>query len=332
MKTYFITGGEGFIGYHVCKELLKDSNVRIVLYDALKHYISLSQSNWTYWQAYRLKTLNSARIIRLRGDTNDRGLLKESLETHKPQIIVHLASLPIAYISNKYPEEAKINILDGTLTLLDVLREVNFRFERLIYTSSSMVYGDFKRDKQGNIIAAKEDQECNPLCLYGSMKLSGEYLTKAYAHRFKFAYSIVRPSAVYGPTDCNQRVTEIYVNNALQGKKLELDKGGRHQLDFTYVADLARGFALIANSDKAVGQTFNITRGEGRMILELAEVVARLVPGTKTSAIEREVYRPNRGALDISKARQLLGYKPECSLEQGMKEYVEFVKNEGLIK
>ena len=332
MRTYFITGGEGFIGYHICKELLKDPENRIVTYDAQKHYIPLDKSYWTFYQDYRIKSLDNNNVERIRGDTTDRGLLREKLEEYKPNLIIHLAALPIANVSDKYPEEAKRNILEGTITLLDVLREVSFDFDRVIYTSSSMVYGDFMRDENGEIIPAKEEHNCNPIDLYGAMKLSGEHITRAYARRFGFPYTIIRPSAVYGPTDCNRRVTEIFLMNALKDEKLQLDNGGLHQLDFTYVKDLAKGFVLAANSDQAVNQTFNMTRGEGRKIRELAEIIADLVPGTEMYIEEVDVYRPNRGALDITKARTLLGYNPEYSLEEGMKEYLEFVKSVGVIK
>lgn len=332
MKTYFITGGEGFIGYHLCKELVKDPENRLIIYDALKHYIPLDKSNWTAYLSYRTRTLNGQQVIRIRGDMTNRGLLKETLEKYKPQIIFHLAALPIAYVCNDYPEEAKLNILDSTLVLLDVLREASFKLDRLIYASSSMVYGDFQRDAEGRIIPAREDQECQPVDLYGAMKLSGEHVLKAYARRFGILYTIIRPSAVYGPTDCNQRVTEIFLNNALQAKAIELDQGGNHQLDFTYVQDVVKGFLLAAFSKEAMNQTFNITRGEGKKIRELAEIVAQLIPGTRICAAQREVYRPNRGSLDISKARQLLGYEPQYNLEEGMKEYLDFIRKVELVK
>jgi len=327
MKTYFVTGGEGFIGYHLCKELLGHQDNYVVTYDAQKHYVPLVRSRWPFYQVYRIRSLNSSNLVRIRGDTTDRGLLKERLEICKPDIIIHLAALPIANVSNKYPEEARRNILDGTITLLDVLREASFEFERFVYTSSSMVYGDFRRDEDGQIIPAKEDQQCEPIGLYGAMKLSGEHITKAYSRRFGFPYTIIRPSAVYGPTDCNRRVTEIFLDRALKGEKLRLDNGGHHQLDFTYVQDLAKGFVLAIENDKAINETFNMTRGEGRSIRELAETVAGLIPGTEMYEKDVDVYRPNRGALDITKARDLLGYAPQYSLEAGMREYVTFVTN-----
>lgn len=331
MRTYLITGGEGFIGYHIARELATDPDNEIVTYDAQKHYVPLDQSYWPPYLQYRIDSLDDEDVTQVRGDTTDRGLLKETLETHEPDIIIHLAALPIASVSNKYPEEARTNILDGTITLLDVIREVDFDIERVVYTSSSMVYGDFPTDEDGNIVPASEDDDCDPLGLYGSMKLSGEHITRAYSHRFEIPHTIVRPSAVYGPTDCNRRVTEIFLTNALEGERLRLDNGGYHKLDFTYVKDVARGFIRAATHDNARNETFNMTRGEGRSIRELANVVVDLVPGTETYEYEKDVYRPNRGALNVSKAQNLIDYTPEYSLEEGMKEYHDFVTNKGII-
>lgn len=325
MKTYFITGGEGFIGYHTCKELVDRGNSKIVTYDAQKHYIPLDESNWTTYQEYRINSLGDD-VTRIRGDTTDRGRLKESLERFEPDVIIHLAALPIASISNKHPEEARRNILDGTITLMDTLREVDFDFERVVYASSSMVYGDFPTDPGGKILPASESDDCEPLGIYGSMKLSGEHTVRAYSKRFGIPYTIIRPSAVYGPTDCNRRVTEIFLTNSLRGKRLRLDNGGFHKLDFTYVEDVARGFIIAANHKNALNETYNMTRGEGRSIRELAEVISDLVPGTETYVEEKDVYRPNRGALDISKARSQIGYDPKYSLEEGMEKYYNFIK------
>ena len=322
MKKYFITGGEGFIGYHLSKKL-SENGYEVVTYDAQKHYIPLDKSRWMFYQMYRINDLHN--IKRIRGDTTDRGLLKESIKDEEPDVIIHLASLPIANISNIYPEEARRNILDGTITLLDVIRSLPFDIEKLVYTSSSMVYGDFKRDENDNIISAKENQECNPKGLYGAMKLSGEYIVKSYHNRFDIPYSIIRPSAVYGPTDCNRRVTEIFLYNALQGLPLCLDNGGLHKLDFSYIDDVVQGFIKVSESKKSENETFNITRGEGRTIKELAEIIGKFVD---VDVVEKnvDVYRPNRGALDISKAKDMVKYNPKFPLEKGIEKYYNFVK------
>lgn len=327
MAKYLITGGDGFIGFHICKELLRQKH-KVMIYDAHIHYIPFEKSKWFKYQKYRINELGD-KVIRIRGNTTDRGLLEASLKKYKPHIIIHLAALPIANISNDYPEEARRNILEGIITLMDVIRELKLK-TKVIYTSSSMVYGDFLRNKKGNIMPAKEDQQCNPICLYGAMKLAGEHIAKVYSRRFNIPLVIIRPSAVYGPTDCNRRVTEIFADNALHGKEIILDNGGLHQLDFTYVDDVVQGFVLASKSKKAIGETFNITAGRGREIREIPKILQKIIDFhifVKTKKIK--VFRPNRGTLDISKAKRLLGYKPRYSLETGMKKYVDFIKKNG---
>jgi len=331
MKKYFITGGLGFIGFHITKRLLSKGH-KVAIYDAQKHYIRFDKSSWSFYQANRISNIKHPNLTIIRGDCTDRGWLKESLEDQKPDIIIHLAALPIAGISNDYPEEAKLNIFDSTVILLDVLRSVNFSFDRIVYASSSMVYGNFLRNDNNSIIPAKESQMCNPICIYGAMKLSSEYVVKVYNHRFGIPFTIIRPSAVYGPTDCNCRVTEIFIMNALTGKELKMDNGGQHQLDFTFVEDTVQGFILAAESASALGETFNITRGEGRAIHELATVIKSYVPETKIGTSDSSPYRPNRGSLDVSKAKKILGYKPKYNLELGIKMYLDFIKKTGIPK
>lgn len=334
MTDWFITGGDGFIGYHVTRKILsRISGDEIISYDAHKHWVPLENSKYPEYQRYRIQNIDNildmmGRVTRIRGDTTDRGLLKESLEEHRPDVILHLAALPIANVSNKYPTEARRNILDGTITLMDVVRELDYN-PRVIYTSSSMVYGDFEEDENENIIPPTEDSPTNPLGLYGSMKLSGEHIVKAYNHRFDIPYVIIRPSAVYGPTDCNRRVTEIFMRNAINGEDLRLDNGGEHRLDFTYVEDTAQGMILAGIKDEALNETFNITRGQGMSIKDLAEIIGHFFPEIKTYNHEIDVYRPNRGALDISKARKKLGYTPQYHLSNGIGKYYYWLKNRG---
>ena len=158
------------------------------------------------------------------------------------------------------------------------------------------------------------------------MKLGGEIMVKTYHHRYGIPYTIIRPSAVYGPTDCNKRVTEIFLLNALNKEPLTLDNGGLHKVDFTYVDDLVKGTLLAMHSPEACNQTFNLSCGEGRSIKELAEIISELIPGTKITTNQTKPYRPNRGALNISKAKKILGFNPQYNLEKGIEKYLQFVK------
>ena len=107
-----------------------------------------------------------------------------------------------------------------------------------------------------------------------------------------------------------------------------MHNGGESKLDFSYVEDVADGFVLALKSKKADNETFNITRGEGRSLKEFANIIKSIIPATKIEYKEasKDEKRPERGALDISKAKKILGYNPKYSLEEGTKLYIDFAK------
>ncbi|MBI4798645.1 MAG: NAD-dependent epimerase/dehydratase family protein [Desulfarculus sp.] len=135
----------------------------------------------------------------------------------------------------------------------------------------------------------------------------------------------MRPSAVYGPTDVNRRVVQIFLEKALAGETLVLH-GGDSTLDFTYVEDIASGFVLAGTHPQAANQVFNITRGQGRTLKELVDVLKLYFPTLETRIEPHRVYRPKRGSLSIAKAREVLGFEPRFTLEEGIGRYVEFYR------
>jgi len=322
MTGIFITGGVGFIGYYVSKELVTQGH-QVTAYDAFLNYIDPVKSNYHAYLDMRLRDLGD-RIRVVRGDTRHLVGLIAALKESQPEVVIHLAAIPLATASNQFSEEAIQINLNGTVTMLEAVR-VTPSVKRVVFASSSFVYGDFRYEP------ADEDHPTDPIDVYGGTKLAGEALVKGVGRRFGIEFVIVRPSAVYGPTDANRRVTQIFVENAILGRPLVLHDGGRSRVDFTYCEDTAHGVVLAALHPAAANEVFNVTRGEGRSIKELAEIIARLVPGTCTDERPAGEPRPERGALDISKARRLLGYEPRYSLEEGMERYVAFVQQSGLL-
>lgn len=321
MSKVLITGGVGFIGYFITKELLARGD-EVIIYDAFLNYASPLKSHYPQYLSMRLTDIqDNVRLIR--GDVRHRGCLVKALKETKPEIVIHLAAIPIATVSNQFSEGAIEINLNGTTTIIEAIGTTN-SVKRFVYASSSFVYGDFK------YTPADEKHSASPIDIYGATKLSGEILTKAFGRKFGIEYVIIRPSAVYGPTDANRRVTQIFLENALQGVPLVLHDGGLSKLDFTYVTDTAHGFVLAAFASEAKNETFNITRGKGRSLKELAQILQSLISDVKTIEDKPNEVRPERGTLDISKAKTLLGYEPKCSLEEGMKLYLDFVKKIGI--
>lgn len=322
MKTIFITGGEGFIGYHLCYTLYRDFS--IVTYDNQSHCLPIGVGDWAVYHKWRINELDCMDITRIWGDLNNHSLLRESLRKHKPDIIIHLAALPSSSKCDLYPERAKRDLLDNTLSLLNAVISSG-GIEQFIYTSSSMVYGHWPVSvTQPSVV--DECFRCEPVGVYGAMKLASEYLVKSYCHRFGMPYTIVRPSAVYGFTMCNGAVTELFVRLAMNGKPLSLYNGGYSYADFTYVKDLVAGFGLLTDNASAIDETFNVTTGNARSVKELAEAVTDILP-TEILHVSKETHEPERGTLCIDKAKDILGFKPAYSLETGIEEYIKFYES-----
>jgi nucleoside-diphosphate-sugar epimerase len=234
-----------------------------------------------------------------------------------------LAALPLAKLSNLNTEEAREGTVDSTGNILEIIGQLtkatDYRPRRFIYASSSMVYGDFASD------VATEEHPTRPKEIYGTMKLAGEVVTQGLGQYFDIPFTIIRPSAVYGPTDMNRRVSQVFLEKALTGKKLNIE-GADEALDFTYVKDVAHGFVLAATNDHAVGELFNITYGKAKTLLDFVVCLKKHFPDLRYRITERDDFRPKRGTLSIDKAKRLIGYEPRYSLQDGIDEYVVFAK------
>lgn len=315
---FLLLGGAGFIGSRITKKLTELGH-EVVIYDRFYNFIESEKNNYVSGLKKRLKNLTAqAKIIY--GDIRDEANLLKTLKDHQPDIIIHLAQIPLANVSNKMSAEALDININGMISLIKAIGSVDF-VKRLIYSSSSFVYGHFQYSP------ADENHPTNPIDVYGGTKLACESIIKGFGTRFGVEYTIIRPSAVYGPTDANLRVSQIFVDNAFNNKELLLDGGGESCLDFTYIDDTAQGFVLAALSEKAKNEIFNITRGEGRTLKEFVEILKQYFPDLKTTIRPADKTRPERGALGIRKARELLGYNPRYSLEDGIREYVEYIKS-----
>jgi nucleoside-diphosphate-sugar epimerase len=185
-----------------------------------------------------------------------------------------------------------------------------------------MVYGDFEND-------VTEDATCNPQGLYGIMKYMGEQIVKDYAKRTGMEYVIIRPSAVYGEWDVEDRVVSKFMLNAMRGGTLKVN-GPNEVLDFSYVEETAEGIVLAATQPTASNNIFNITRSDTKLYTLLdAAAIAIKVAGKGTGiAGARDLNFPKRGRLNIDKARTLLGYNPKISVEEGFQRYHVWFKND----
>jgi nucleoside-diphosphate-sugar epimerase len=319
MLHAFITGGAGLIGSHTTRHLI-DEGVDVTVYDSFQQYAVPPSSTFFENLQYRsTRLLQDAEVVR--GSTVDKDHLRRELLRARPEYVIHLAALPLARLAFYQPEEAFSSILTGTANLLDAARSLP-GLRKLVYVSSSMAYGNFGADPMA------EDAAKDPVDIYGAMKLSGEVLLRAYGRQYGIPYVIVRPSAVYGPADNNLRVVQQFAEQAARGELIVAEDPRRTMLDFTYVTDVARGLALAALTPDLTADDFNITFGRARSLQEMLDVLRQHFPDLRARARARtETYRPVRGTLDTSRARTLLGFAPEFDLEQGVAEYVEYMRS-----
>lgn len=315
-ETILITGGAGFIGSYIARKLVERGH-RVVIFDSFIQYFNPLSSDYEASLRSRFEgIIDKVEIVR--GDVRNSGDLTRVLTKVRPDRIVHLAHLPVSTLSNIYVEEAVECCVNSTAKIIELIVNLKLSIKRFLYASSSMVYGDFQS------ASADENHPQNPKGVYGGAKLAGEMITKTLCEQYSIDYTIIRPSAVYGPTDINQRVTQIFVENAIRGEKL-LVKGGREALlDFSFVEDVADGFILALFSDNAVNETFNITYGQARSLYDYASLVKRFFPDIKIEILPHDKAMPKRGTLSINKAQKLLGYSPKVTIEKGIELYLTY--------
>jgi len=318
MHKVFIAGGSGFIGSHLSHNF-KKSNCEVFVFDNnIQYFYPMTKYSIKNMEFRHNHLLKDVKLIR--GNTLDINDLRRAISLYKPDYIVNLAALPLAVTAVKNSEEAFSSILETTKNFLEIIRDLNF-IKKYVHISSSMIYGDFQK------VPNPEDSTKEPKEIYGSLKLASEYLVKGYSKRYKFNSVIVRPSAVYGPTDNNQRVIQKFIEAILDKKKISANNPKSNFLDFTYVKDIAEGIKLATLKETLEVETFNLTRGEGRSLFEVLEILKKKFGNFEYEVNQDDGIYPKRGSLDISKARKILGYDPQFSLESGIEDYITFLKN-----
>ena len=318
-RKVLVTGGAGFVGSHVVRRLRRDGH-DVIVYDSFLQYMIPDAHREQPNFALRLKDVqDQIRIVR--GNTLDKDDLRRVIAAEHPDVIIHMAAMPLAALAIEKSEEAFHSILTSTRNILEILRDLEKSSCRLAFASSSMVYGDFLSER------VAEDHPTNPRDVYGAFKLCGEIMIRAYAKNYNLDTVMFRPSAVYGPYDANDRVIQRFIRAAREGQPLLVHGDGSMRMDFTYVEDCADAIVACAMHQGARGEVFNVTRGEARSLADLVAILRTHFPNLKVEHRPKPDHVPLRGTLDISKAERMLGYTPKVSLEEGIARYVKHMGN-----
>jgi len=312
MSKFLVTGGMGLIGHNVVQRLEAKEH-EVVIVDIMTNYGIIPQDELEYLLDERSKKIQTQHIYRT--DISDAEAFDRVVANHRPEVIIHMASFPRQKVVNANPAWGARVMMEGLINICESAKKHGV--ERVVYISSSMVYGDFADQ-------VLEDADCRPIGQYGIMKLCGEDLVKDYHRRGCFDYAIIRPSAVYGPLDVEDRVVAKFMLTAMRGGVLRVN-GVSETLDFTYVDDAADGIVAAATRIMSANKTFNITKSHSVSLLEAAEMIVKIVGRGTIETRDKDADFPSRGALNIDRAKTILGYDPKVDVEEGFEKYYKWL-------
>jgi UDP-glucose 4-epimerase len=306
-KRVLVTGGAGFVGSHLVDLLAARSNQVTVLDDmSVGTTENLSQS---------------PKVTLLKADVRDRASLEAAVK--ESDVIFHLA---VVCLRVSIPDPMASHLVNdlGTLNLLLAARES--QVQRFVYVSSSEVYGSARR------VPMDEEHPLNPTTPYAAGKLAGESYALSFHRTYGLPATVVRPFNIYGPREHadgpSGEVIPRFVARALAEKPLVVFGDGLQTRDFTWVGDTVRGIVMAAECDELVGDCVNIACGREVRILDIARLVRELV-GTR-SPIQHQAERPGdvrRHIAGVERARSLLGFAANVSIEEGLARYVNWVRS-----
>lgn len=232
--------------------------------------------------------------------------------------VIHLAANARVFELVENPDRARDNMLT-TFNALEWARRNGVK--RFIFASSRETYGNSGADKYSEDMVRVENCE-SP---YTASKIAGEALVESYRRCYGMETTIVRFSNVYGMYDDSERVVPLFIRQTKKNEPLVVF-GKDKSLDFTYIDDAVAGLLLVlGNASAANGQTFNFAFGEAHSILELAELIKKLMKSASAiSATSSRTGEVTHYTADISKARKILGFEPKVPFAEGVKRSVKW--------
>lgn len=310
MAKYVITGGAGFIGSNIAKELVSRGDTVKVIDNLLTGHKE-----------------NLAEIIDqiefIEGDIQDLDLLQKEFAGF--DYVLHQAALPSVPRSIDDPIASNQNNIDGTLNVLVAARDA--KIKRVVFASSSSVYGEADAEYK------TETLPINPLSPYALNKLTGEYYLKLFYTLYGLETVSLRYFNVFGPSqDPNSQysaVIPLFIQAILKGEQPVVFGDGEQSRDFTYVANNIEANILAATSAKGAGEVMNIACGASISLNQLIALINQEL-GTDIKPVYND---PRAGDIkyskaDVKKAKDLIGYEPKISFEQGLKETIKWYREE----
>ena len=310
MATYLVTGAAGFIGSNLVRALLAEGH-------AVRGIDDLSTG-----RRENLAGLDALDFVE--ADINDAAALGPLMRG--TDYVLHQAAIPSVPRSVRDPVATHRACATGTLAVLEAARAASIR--RLVYASSSSAYGESEE------LPKVESMPTRPLSPYAVAKLAGEHYCLAYAHVHGLPTVCLRYFNVFGPwqdpAGAYAAVIPRFVTAVAAGESPTIFGDGRQTRDFTYIENAVEANLKACLAEGAVGHVFNVACGVQTTLLELVELIGRVLG--KPASPQHLPPRPGdiRHSLgDISQARSILGYTAAVSLEEGLRRYVAWWRGGG---
>lgn len=294
-----VTGGAGFVGSNIVRQILNIGATVIVVDD----FFTGSDRNLP--RAPHLEVI--------RGSVTDAGLVRDVIAG--ATVVIHLAARNIIASTRNPVEDYEVNI-GGTLNVLLAARAANVR--RVVYASTASVYGNPRH------LPITEDDPANMLSPYSVSKYAGENYCKAFYETYELSTTVVRYSNVYGPGQHASNpycgVVGKFFESAIAGRAPQIHGDGEQTRDYTFIDDVVDATLRAAISPKAEGQVYNVATGRETTVNQIARMIidvvnADLVP---THVDRRDIDNIRRRVLNIEKIRRELRWVPSTAIEHGL--------------
>jgi len=309
-KTVLVTGAAGFIGSHLTEQLVTaGARTR-----ALVHYNS--NGSWGWLDESEVKK----EIEVFQGDVRDADSIQKAFDG--ADIVFHLAALIAIPYSYQAPSSYVRTNIEGTLNVLQA--SLRNGIERVVHTSTSEVYGTAR------VVPITEEHPLTGQSPYSASKIGADKIAESFHLSFDLPVVTVRPFNTFGPRQSARAVIPTIITQALNEQTIALGNLEPTR-DLNYVADTAAGFIAAAQSSKAVGEVINLGTGREVSIGALANKILQILGKDLPVISERQRLRPEnseveRVCADASKARTLLGWSPQHTLEDGLAETISWIE------
>ena len=315
MNTILVTGGAGFIGSHLCERLLNDG-VRVVCLDNFDNFYD---PNIKIKNVEGIARKSSGQFELVTGDIRNPDHLMGIFQKNQIDSIVHLAARAGVRPSIVEPLLYEDVNIRGTIGLLEACKE--HKIKNLIFASSSSVYGENQR-----VPFSERDLDIQPISPYGATKRAGELLCYSFHHLYGMNIACLRIFTAYGPRQRPEMAIHKFTRLIDQGEKIPLFGDGSSRRDYTYIDDLIEGILGVIHYHKGF-EVYNLGESQTTSLKELIGLIESAL-GKKANI---EVLAPQPGDVsvtyaDISKAKQMLKYRPKVKMEEGIKRFVEWYK------